>query len=81
MVKTASFCRHIEKDWLEQSLRWTANGVTPAQLNSNIENFLSVYIATKENRRKARNLLTSIWMSPSDEDSRSFFEISITLHK
>lgn len=81
MVKTASFCRHIEKDWLEQSLRWTANGATPAQLNSNIENFLSVYIATKENRRKARNLLTSIWMSPSDENSRSFFEKSITLHK
>ena len=81
MVKTASFCRHVEKDWLEQSLRWTANGATPAQLNSNIENFLSQCIATKENRRKARNLLTSIWMSPSDDSLRGFFQESITLHK
>lgn len=81
MVKTPGFCRHIEKEWLEQSLRWTANGATPAQLNTNIENFLSQFIATKENRRKARNLLTSIWMSPSDTSFDGFFQKSLMLHK
>ena len=62
MIKTPGFCRHIEKEWLEQTLRWVASEADSVQLNKNLEVFLGTYIATKENRRKARNLLTSIWM-------------------
>ena len=49
------------------------------QLNKNLEGFLGAYIATKENRRKARNLLTSIWMRPKNKDV--FFDTSIQLHQ
>ena len=68
MVKTPGFCRHIEKEWLEQTLRWVASEADSVQLNKNLEVFLGTYIATKENRRKARNLLTSIWMRPKNKD-------------
>lgn len=79
MVKTPGFCRHIEKEWLEQTLRWVASEANSVQLNKNLEVFLGTYIATKENRRKARNLLTSIWMRPKNKDV--FFETSIQLHQ
>lgn len=79
MVKTPGFCRHIEKEWLEQTLRWVASEADSVQLNKNLEVFLGTYIATKENRRKARNLLTSIWMRPKNRDV--FFETSIQLHQ
>jgi hypothetical protein len=68
MVKTPGFCRHVEKEWLEQTLRWVASEADSVQLNKNLELFLGAYIATKENRRKARNLLTSIWMRPKNKD-------------
>ncbi|WJV76220.1 hypothetical protein QVN07_01630 [Escherichia coli] len=68
MIKTPGFCRHIEKEWLEQTLRWVASEADSVQLNKNLEVFLGTYIATKENRRKARNLLTSIWMRPKNKD-------------
>lgn len=79
MVKTPGFCRHVEKEWLEQTLRWVASETDSVQLNKNLELFLGAYIATKENRRKARNLLTSIWMRPKNKDI--FFDTSIQLHK
>ncbi|MCC9371087.1 hypothetical protein LN397_23360 [Enterobacter hormaechei subsp. oharae] len=79
MVKTPGFCRHIEKEWLEQTVRWVASEADSVQLNKNLEVFLGTYIATKENRRKARNLLTSIWMRPKNKDV--FFETSIQLHQ
>lgn len=79
MVKTPSFCRHVEKEWLEQTLRWVASETDSVQLNKNLELFLGAYIATKENRRKARNLLTSIWMRPKNKDV--FFDTSIQLHQ
>ena len=79
MIKTPGFCRHIEKEWLEQTLRWVASEADSVQLNKNLEVFLGTYIATKENRRKARNLLTSIWMRPKNKDV--FFETSIQLHQ
>lgn len=79
MVKTPGFCRHIEKEWLEQTLRWVASEADSVQLNKNLEVFLGTYIGTKENRRKARNLLTSIWMRPKNKDV--FFETSIQLHQ
>ena len=79
MVKTPGFCRHIEKEWLEQTLRWVASETDSVQLNKNLELFLGAYIATKENRRKARNLLTSIWMRPKNKDV--FFDTSIQLHQ
>ncbi len=81
MVKTPGFCRHVEKEWLEQSLRWVANGAEPAQLNNNLDNFLSAYIVSKENRRKARNLLTSVWTQPTDKYIKRFYDKSIELHK
>uniref|UniRef100_UPI00388DB25B hypothetical protein n=2 Tax=Enterobacteriaceae TaxID=543 RepID=UPI00388DB25B len=73
------FCRHVEKEWLEQTLRWVASETDSVQLNKNLELFLGAYIATKENRRKARNLLTSIWMRPKNKDV--FFDTSIQLHQ
>lgn len=79
MVKTPGFCRHVEKEWLEQTLRWVASETDSVQLNKNLELFLGAYIATKENRRKARNLLTSIWMRPKNKDI--FFDTSIQLHQ
>ena len=79
MVKTPGFCRHVEKEWLEQTLRWVASETDSVQLNKNLELFLGAYIATKENRRKARNLLTSIWMRPKNKDV--FFDTSIQLHQ
>lgn len=79
MIKTPGFCRHIEKEWLEQTLRWVASEADSVQLNKNLEVFLGTYIATKENRRKARNLLTSIWMRPKNKDV--FFETGIQLHQ
>jgi hypothetical protein len=79
MVKTPGFCRHVEKEWLEQTLRWVASETDSVQLNKNLEVFLGAYIATKENRRKARNLLTSIWMRPKNKDV--FFDTSIQLHQ
>ncbi len=79
MVKTPCFCRHVEKEWLEQTLRWVASETDSVQLNKNLELFLGAYIATKENRRKARNLLTSIWMRPKNKDV--FFDTSIQLHQ
>ena len=79
MVKTPGFCRHVEKEWLEQTLRWVASETDSVQLNKNLELFLGAYIATKENRRKARNLLTSIWMRPKNKDI--FFETGIQLHQ
>ncbi|CAM6801054.1 hypothetical protein [Morganella morganii] len=79
MVKTPGFCRHIEKEWLEQTLRWVASEADSVQLNKNLEVFLGTYIATKENRRKARNLLTSIWMRQKNKDV--FFETGIQLHQ
>jgi len=79
MIKTPGFCRHIEKEWLEQTLRWVASEADSVQLNKNLEVFLGTYIATKENRRKARNLLTSIWMRPKNKDI--FFETGIQLHQ
>lgn len=72
MVKTPGFCRHVEKEWLEQSLRWVANGAEYTQLNDNLDNFLSAYIVSKENRRKARNLLTSVWSQPVDQYTKNF---------
>ncbi len=81
MVKTPGFCRHIEKEWLEQSLRWVANGASSAQLNNSLDNFLSAYIVSKENRRKARNLLTSVWTQPVDQYIKKFFDKGIELHK
>lgn len=80
MQKTAGFCRHIEKDWLEQTLRWVASGASLTDLNSNIESLLTHTISTKENRRKARNLLTSIWARPSDLRLVSFFDAGLDLH-
>ena len=74
MVKTPGFCRHVEKEWLEQSLRWVANGASSAQLNNSLDNFLSGYIVSKENRRKARNLLTSVWTQPVDQYIKNFFD-------
>ncbi|MBZ6770034.1 hypothetical protein FMJ84_27505 [Klebsiella oxytoca] len=79
MVKTPGFCRHVEKEWLEQTLRWVASEADSMQLNNNLEVFLGAYIATKENRRKARNLLTSIWMRPKNKDV--FFDTSIQLYQ
>lgn len=79
MVKTPGFCRHVEKEWLEQTLRWVASETDSVQLNKNLEVFLGAYIATKENRRKARNLLTSIWVRPKNKDV--FFDTSIQLHQ
>lgn len=79
MVKTPGFCRHVEKEWLEQTLRWVASETDSVQLNKNLKLFLGAYIATKENRRKARNLLTSIWMRPKNKDV--FFDTSIQLHQ
>ena len=81
MVKTPGFCRHVEKEWLEQSLRWVANGASSAQLNNSLDNFLSGYIVSKENRRKARNLLTSVWTQPVDQYIKNFFDKGIELHK
>lgn len=81
MVKTPGFCRHVEKEWLEQSLRWVANGAEYTQLNDNLDNFLSAYIVSKENRRKARNLLTSVWTQPVDQYIKNFFDKGIELHK
>ena len=81
MVKTASFCRHIEKDWLEQTLRWVASEVSLSDLNDKIEHLLSASIKTPENRRKARNLLISIWSNKSDQEFNRFFETSLKLHK
>lgn len=81
MVKTPGFCRHVEKEWLEQSLRWVANGASSAQLNNSLDNFLSAYIVSKENRRKARNLLTSVWTQPVDQYIKNFFDKGIELHK
>ena len=81
MVKTPGFCRHVEKEWLEQSLRWVANGASSAQLNNSLDNFLSGYIVSKENRRKARNLLTSVWTQPVDQYIKNFFDNGIELHK
>ena len=78
MVKTPGFCRHVEKEWLEQSLRWVANGASSAQLNNSLDNFLSGYIVSKENRRKARNLLTSVWTQPVDQYIKNFFDKGIT---
>ena len=80
MVKTPGFCRHVEKEWLEQTLRWVASETDSVQLNKNLEVFLGAYIATKENRRKARNLLTSIWMRPK-KIKMIFFDTSIQLHQ
>ena len=81
MVKTPGYCRHVEKERIEQSLRWVANGASSAQLNNSLDNFLSGYIVSKENRRKARNLLTSVWTQPVDQYIKNFFDKGIELHK
>ncbi|EJS8736406.1 hypothetical protein MU083_005006, partial [Escherichia coli] len=39
------------------------------------------YIVSKENRRKARNLLTSVWTQPVDQYIKNFFDKGIELHK
>lgn len=81
MSKTVSFCRHIEKEWLEQTLRWAASGSSLPELNDSIEQLLSSQVNTRENRRKARNLLTSIWRAPNDDNLNKFYQAGLTFHK
>lgn len=81
MSKTVSFPRHIEKEWLEQTLRWAARGASLSELNDSIEQLLSAQINTRENRRKARNLLTSIWHCPNENNLSRFYQAGLDFHK
>ncbi|MGI2259417.1 hypothetical protein [Shewanella sp. GXUN23E] len=61
MKKLISFSRHVDRVWLEFTLSSVAHGASKTILNQKLEHLLESFIATVENRRKARNLLVSIW--------------------
>ncbi|SHG84708.1 hypothetical protein SAMN05216361_3081 [Marisediminitalea aggregata] len=81
MSKFTSFSRHLDKDWLDQTLYWVAKGVDNSTLNQSIENMLTNTVKTPENRRKARNLLVSIWGPDKNPGSRDFDETALSLYR
>lgn len=81
MNKFTSFSRHLDKVWLEQTLAWVAEGATRERLNQQIEELLTASVATAENRRKARNLLVSIWALRGQADLASFDNRALTIYR
>lgn len=81
MNKFTSFSRHLDKVWLEQTLAWVAEGATRERLNQQIEELLIASVATAENRRKARNLLVSIWALREQDDLASFDNRALAIYR
>jgi hypothetical protein len=72
MQKSVSFTRHVNHYWLDQTAHWVASEIGYTEINNNIEKLLEQSIRTKENRRKARNLLTSLWKNPTNVNFQKF---------
>lgn len=81
MNKFTSFSRHLDNVWLEQTLAWVAEGATRERLNQQIEDLLKASVATAENRRKARNLLVSIWSLREQADFASFDNRALAIYR
>ena len=81
MNKFTSFSRHLDKLWLEHTLAWVAQGADREALNRSIETMLSSTVATAENRRKARNLLVSIWAEREQAEFQPFDQAALALYR
>jgi len=81
MKKFTSFSRHVDRVWLEYTLSFVAHGADKSSLNHGLEQFLQPSIATIENRRKARNLLVSIWAVRADTKYEQFDRLALELYR
>ena len=81
MNKFTSFSRHLDMVWLEHTLAWVAQGADREMLNQSIETMLTSTVPTAENRRKARNLLVSIWAEREQTEFQPFDQAALELYR
>lgn len=81
MNKFTRFSRHVNKEWLEQTLAWVAQGTERDALNQAIEALLMPAVHTAEYRRKARNLLVSIWAVREQPEYQDFDQAALALYR
>ena len=81
MNKFTSFSRHLDKVWLEHTIAWVAQGADRETLNRSIETMLTSTVPTAENRRKARNLLVSIWAEREETELQPFDQAALALYR
>lgn len=66
MARMVGFTRILKTPWLNKTLELASEGLGPAQMRSELEEYLSFEIASDTNRRKTREILLLPWTADDE---------------
>ena len=72
------FDRYVEKEWLDQTASWAAQGKMRNEMHALVDDYLAPYINGATSLRKTKNVLFGVWVNTSDKNS-AFKEQGIKL--
>ena len=79
-TKTVGFDRTVHLEWLNYVANLSIQGLSNTEININLEEYLTPFIAGKEARRKTRTVLMALWAEP-DKNINSFREYAKLLFR
>lgn len=65
-VRSVGFDRKIQLAWLEAVARWTASGMSDAEIRAKLDLLLEGEVTGKEARKKTKTVLLRTWLLPSE---------------
>lgn len=65
-VRSVGFDRKIQLVWLEAVARWTASGMSDAEIRAKLDLLLEGEVTGKEARKKTKTVLLRTWLLPSE---------------
>ncbi len=66
-VRSVGFDRKIQLAWLEAVARWTASGMSDAEIRAKLDLLLEGEVTGKEARKKTKTVLLRTWLLPSEK--------------